>query len=111
MQEFWADNPTPEDLRRSGLAGQPLLSAAQPAVSAESAELTASEHRLLACFQAHPGEVCTKDDLIRAVWPEERVLEGLRDDSLAQLIRRLRQKIGANSIQTIPGRGYRYSAE
>jgi energy-coupling factor transporter ATP-binding protein EcfA2 len=110
VQEFWADGPTAEDLRRSGLAGQPLLSAAQPAVSAESPDLTASEHRLLACFQAHPGEVCNKDDLIRAVWPEDRVIDGLRDDSLAQLIRRLRQKIGAERIQTIPGRGYRYTA-
>lgn len=108
VQEFWADGPIPEDLRRSGLAGQPLLSAAQPVVSAESPELTASEHRLLACFQAHPGEVCGKDDLIRAVWPEDRVIDGLRDDSLAQLIRRLRQKIGAERIQTIPGRGYRF---
>jgi hypothetical protein len=111
VQEFWADGPTPEDLRRSGLTGQPLLSAAQAAVSAESPELTASEHRLLAWFQAHPGDVCAKDDLISAVWPEDRVIDGLRDDSLAQLIRRLRQKIGANCIQTIPGRGYRYTAE
>ncbi len=107
VQEFWADGPTPEDVRRSGLAGQPLLNAAQPAISAESPDLTASEHRLLAYFQAHAGEVCGKDDLIRAVWPEDRVIDGLRDDSLAQLIRRLRQKIGADSIQTIPGRGYR----
>ncbi len=109
--EFWADRPTPEDLRRSGLARQPLLSTAQSAVSAESPDLTASEHRLLAWFQAHPGEVCGKDDLIRAVWPEDRVIDGLRDDSLAQLIRRLRQKIGAMLVQTIPGRGYRYAAE
>ncbi len=107
VQEFWADGPTPEDVRRSGLTGQPLLSAAQPAVSAESPDLTASEHRLLAYFQAHAGEVCGKDDLIRAVWPEDRVINGLRDDSLAQLIRRLRQKIGAELIQAIPGRGYR----
>jgi DNA-binding winged helix-turn-helix (wHTH) protein len=78
-----------------------------------SPDLTASEHRLLAFFQTHAGVVCAKDDLIRAVWPEDRVLDGLRDDSLAQLIRRLRQKIETDSakpqhIQTIPGRGYRY---
>ncbi len=108
VQEFWADSPTPEDLRRSGLKDHPLLSASQPILSAESAALTASEHRLLACFQGQPGIVLTKDDLIRAVWPEDRVADGLRDDSLAQLIRRLRQKIGSQRIQTIPGRGYQY---
>lgn len=108
VQEFWADAPAPDDLRRSGLKDHPLLSTSQPVVSAESAELTASEHRLLACFQSQPGVVLAKDDLIRAVWPEDRVVDGLRDDSLAQLIRRLRQKIGSQRIQTIPGRGYQY---
>lgn len=108
VREFWADAPSMEDLRRSKLLGQPLLSAAAPPVSAESPELTALEHLLLACLQAHPGELCAKDDLIRAVWPEDRVIDGLRDDSLAQLIRRVRQKVGANRILTVPGRGYRY---
>jgi hypothetical protein len=111
VQEFWSDGPTPEDLHKSRLTGQPLLSAAQPPVSAASPDLTASEHRLLAHFQSYPGELCAKDDLIRAVWPEDRVIDGLRDDSLAQLIRRLRQKIGADCIQTVPGRGYRYTKE
>jgi len=58
--------------------------------------------------------VCEKDDLIRAVWPEDRIYEqGIRDDSLAQLVRRLREKIEPDPsnpryIQTIPGRGYRF---
>jgi hypothetical protein len=108
VEEFWADQPSAEDLRRSGLTGHPLLAAAGPALSAGSPDLTASEHRLLAYLQRHTGAVCEKDDLIRAVWPEERVVDGLRDDSLAQLVRRLRQKIGAERIQTVPGRGYRY---
>jgi hypothetical protein len=112
-QEFWADQPSVEDIRRSGLAGHPLLSAAPAPVDAENPDLTASEHRLLAYLQAHPGEVCAKDDLIRAVWPEDRVMDGLRDDSLAQLIRRLRQKIELDAshpqrLLTVPGRGYRF---
>lgn len=107
VQEFWVDQPSLEDLERSGLKGHPMLLAGAPADAGQRPDLTASEHRLLRYFQDHLGEVCAKDDLIRAVWPEERVLDGLRDDSLAQLIRRLRQKIGAERIQTIPGRGYR----
>lgn len=113
VQEFWADQPTPDDLRRSGLSGQPLLSAAAAPVPAASPDLTSSEHRLLAFLQAHPETVCAKDDLIRAVWPDDRVIDGLRDDSLAQLVRRLRQKVeidpaSPQHILTVPGRGYRY---
>lgn len=105
VKEFWSDEPGVEAIRRSGLAGQPLLSTPD----ASGAELTASEHRLLAYFQAHAGQVCAKDDLMRAVWPDERLVDGLRDDSLAQLIRRLRVKIGAERVQTVTGRGYRYT--
>ena len=78
------------------------------------AQLTAKEHRLLQAFEARPGEVCEKDDLIRAVWADDKVFEsGVRDDSLAQLVRRLRQKIEPDAgspryIQTVPGRGYRF---
>jgi two-component system KDP operon response regulator KdpE len=58
--------------------------------------------------------VCEKDDLIQAVWPEDKIFEqGIRDDSLAQLVRRLRKKIepdpaSPRRIHTIPGRGYRF---
>jgi len=110
VQEFWSDAPTSEDLRRSGLTGHPLLGRPNPEPAESGLDLTASEYRLLAYFRAHTGQICGKDDLIRAVWPEEKQIEGLRDDSLAQLIRRLRVKIGAERIQTAPGRGYRYTA-
>jgi hypothetical protein len=115
VKEFWADQPSAEDLRQCGISGLPLLGAAPIQIQASSPDLTASEHHLLAFLQVHPGEVCSKDELIRAVWPEDRVSDGLRDDSLAQLVRRLRQKIEADPanplhILTIPGRGYRYLA-
>jgi DNA-binding response OmpR family regulator len=118
-QEFWAAEPSAEDVARSRLAGQPLLADRQlsPAdhspISPDNADLTASEHRLLAYLQAHPAAVCAKDDLIGAVWPEDRLVAGLRDDSLAQLVRRLRQKVEPDPahpqhILTVPGRGYRF---
>ena len=114
LVEFWADAPSPDDLRRSGLAGHPLL-ALHANGTGDEAGLTAKELLLLGYFQAHAGQVCEKDDLIRAAWPEDRVFEaGIRDDSLAQLIHRLRRKIEADPahpqyIHSIPGRGYRYS--
>jgi DNA-binding response OmpR family regulator len=76
-------------------------------------ELTSHEDRLLSFLLEHAGEVCQKDVLIQAVWPGEQIVEGVRDDRLAQLIRRLRDKIEPEPahpayIQTVHGRGYRF---
>jgi energy-coupling factor transporter ATP-binding protein EcfA2 len=114
LEEFWADAPGDEELRLSGLASLPLLSRGRAPVF-DTTRLTAKENALLAYFQAHPKVVCQKDDLIRAVWPEDQVFEkGVRDDSLAQLVRRLREKIEPDPsapryVHTAPGRGYRFS--
>jgi two-component system KDP operon response regulator KdpE len=100
-------------LRRSGLDGHRLLKSGQVA-ALDTVELTAKEHALLSYLQAHPDEVCEKQTLIEAVWPEDKVYEiGIRDDSLAQLVRRLRAKIEPDPgepryILTVPGRGYRF---
>jgi energy-coupling factor transporter ATP-binding protein EcfA2 len=115
VHEFWSDHPTETDLIHSGLNDHSLLSTGQPASPGGHSDLTASEHRLLAYFRAHPDEICGKDELIQAVWPEERVINGLRDDCLAQLVRRLRRKIepdpsSPQQVVTIPGRGYRYQS-
>jgi DNA-binding winged helix-turn-helix (wHTH) protein len=75
--------------------------------------LTPKEDRLLSYFLEHVGHICTKDALIRAVWPDEVVLEGVRDDRLTQLVRQLRVKIEPDPadpryIRTVWGRGYRF---
>jgi hypothetical protein len=116
VAEFWADQPEPEELEAAGLANVPLL--ARPPTLAQpqfdTSQLTAKEHRLLQVFETRPGAVCEKDELIRAVWPEDQIFEsGVRDDSLAQLVRRLREKIEPNAarpqiILTVTGRGYRF---
>jgi hypothetical protein len=112
LAEFWADAPTEAELRAAHLADVPLLQVGR-VPPLDTTHLTAKEHALLQYLQAHAGEVCAKDDLIRAVWPEDAVYtQGVRDDSLAQLIRRLREKIEPDParprhVQTLPGRGYR----
>jgi hypothetical protein len=115
VAEFWADDPSPEMIKLAGLEGQPLLQADKQAVSkieTDLSELTAKEHLLLEYLKSHAGDVCTKDELVHAVWAEDVIYEqGIRDESLAQLVRRLRVKIEPNPnepqfIQTIPGRGY-----
>ena len=111
VEEFWAAHPSPEEVRDSGLEGCGLLAA--PPERAGEAALTAAEARLLEALRARPGVVLEKDTLIQAVWPEEAVAGGLRDDSLAQLVHRLREKIEPDPahprlVRTVPGRGYRY---
>jgi hypothetical protein len=115
--ELLADQPDIATLRLCGLSDNPLLAASRFPAQIDTAGLTAKEHALWEYLQAHPGQVCEKDDLIRAVWPEDRIFErGIRDDSLAQLVRRLREKVepdpsNPRHIQTVAGRGYRFFAK
>lgn len=116
VEEFWADQPRESMLLKSNLLGQPFLDdrhhPGENGFKFNDTTLTAKEKLLLEYFVANEGVVCEKDDLIRAVWPEDVVYErGIRDDSLAQLVRRLRVKIEAEPsnptfLQTVPGRGY-----
>ena len=119
IMEFWNDKPTTAELQKSGLQGLPLLMAHAPAEATPPATfdtntLTGKEHALLKYFQANPNKVCEKDDIIRSVWSEDRAfVTGMRDDSVAQLVRRLREKIeqdpsNPKHIQTVPSRGYRF---
>ena len=115
LEEFLADQPSEEEIKLSRLEHLPLLSFSR-SDPVDTSRLTSKEHLLLLYFQAHAGITCEKDDLIRAVWPEDQILgRGLRDDSLAQLVRRLREKIEIDPstplhIQTIPSRGYRFKS-
>jgi len=114
IKEFWADCPDDQVLQDLGLNQIELLALGSKPFSVDTTRLTAKENLLWQYFENHPGEVCSKDDLIQAVWPEDRVYAaGIRDDSLAQLVRRLREKIEEDPsnpryIQTVPGRGYRF---
>jgi len=114
VKEFWRDEPSADAVHLSGLADHPLLTQAQPPAQPDVDKLTANEYRLYTYFQSHLDQVCSHDELIQAVWQEEERVEGVRDDRLAQLVRRLRAKIEADPshpqlIQTVPGRGYRFT--
>lgn len=120
IEEFWLDSPDREFLQLSGISRVSWLMdgiEGRPSNELEGdARLTAKEALLLEYFRAHPETVCEKDDLIRAVWPEDVLFtRGVRDESLAQLVRRLRVKTENNPdrpihIQTVPGRGYIFRA-
>ncbi|HTV15723.1 MAG TPA: winged helix-turn-helix domain-containing protein [Acidobacteriaceae bacterium] len=63
---------------------------------------------VLAFFVANPGRVITKDELLKAVWPECFVEEG----NLSQHVFALRKALAdrAGCIVTVPGRGYQFTA-
>jgi len=64
---------------------------------------------VLAYLVANPGRVVTKDELLKAVWPESFVEES----NLSQHVFALRKALGdrASCIVTIPGRGYQFTAQ
>jgi len=53
------------------------------------------------------GDVVEKDDLMQALWPDSFVEEA----NLTQNIYTLRKALGPDYIETIPRRGYRFSAQ
>jgi hypothetical protein len=116
LDELFQEQPGEDELQRAGLAQARLLSQAERARPVNQridlSRLTAKENLLLEYLQAHAGQVCDKNTLIQAVWPEDKIFsEGVRDESLAQLVRRLRKKIEIDPdnpelIQTVSNRGY-----
>jgi DNA-binding response OmpR family regulator len=75
--------------------------------------LSPKEYRLLAYLYEHGGQVCSKDDIGRAVWPE--YCEGVYDYQIENLVRRLRSRIEPDPadpqlLLTTRGRGYKLIA-
>ena len=75
--------------------------------------VTARELLALAALAADPGALVTKDDLARAVWPEAS--GAVSDESIEQVISRLRRKLGDDArepryLLTVRGLGYRLFA-
>jgi pSer/pThr/pTyr-binding forkhead associated (FHA) protein len=72
--------------------------------------LSPKEFALLAYLHEHRGQVCSKDDIGSAVWPEYQ--EGIYDYQIENLVRRLRSRIESDPatpqlLLTTRGRGYK----
>jgi len=67
------------------------------------------EHLLFSLLQNHVGEICERDLIIEAVWPEYREF-GVSDWSIDRLVARVRSKLKKQmspfEIRTIRTRGY-----
>ena len=78
----------------------------------ESVPLTPKVFDILVTLVEHGGQVVSKDDLMRRVWPNTFVEEG----NLTQNISLLRKALGETPggvqfIETVPRRGYRFVAD
>ncbi len=76
----------------------------------QSVDLAPKEYTLLTYLHARLGEVCAKDEIATAVWPE--YADGVYDYQVENLVRRLRTKIEADAskpqmLVTVRGRGYK----
>ena len=83
------------------------LEGARVALAGCEVTLTRREYELLAYLAGHPGRAFTRSELLDRVWGEDFVgTERTVDQHVAQL----RARLGAECIETVRGRGYRFVA-
>jgi len=94
--------PRPVLLAVGGLELDPAAHTAT--LGSEPLELTAKEFAILEYFMRHPGEALTRRRLIDHVW--DYAYQG--DSNVVDVyIRRLRAKLGEETLETVRGVGYR----
>ena len=76
-----------------------------------SPALSKPQYRLLVLLYLRGGDVCTREEVIRAVWPDA-VGEGVTEQSIDALVRRLRYRLGVcdsehQYVVTVRGHGFR----
>jgi hypothetical protein len=74
--------------------------------------LSLPQYRLLELLYDKTGRVCTRDEVISAVWPDA-VGEGVSEQAIDALVRRLRDRLGDSGneepqfVVTVRGHGFR----
>ena len=87
------------------------ISAGVVRVNRRAVSLSPKEYLLLAFLHEHRGQVCSKDDIGHAVWPEYEA-GGIFDYQIENLVRRLRTRIELDPANpqllfTVRGLGYK----
>jgi len=90
------------------------LAAGVVRVDRKAVGLSPKEYLLLAYLYERRGQVCSKDEIGRAVWPEYET-GGVFDYQIENLVRRLRMRIEADAaspqlLLTVRGLGYKLMA-
>ena len=76
-------------------------------VDGEQADLTRREFELLSFLATHPNRALTISELLERVWGSS--VDYQDKHTVAEHVRRLRQKIGDRWIETVRGVGYRFA--
>jgi len=89
------------------------LAAGLVRVNRRVASLSPKEFALVAYLYEHRNQVCSKDDIGRAVWPEYQ--DAIYDYQIENLVRRLRTRLEPDPSQaqlllTVRGQGYKLVA-
>jgi pSer/pThr/pTyr-binding forkhead associated (FHA) protein len=66
-------------------------------VDGKGVKLSRKEYALLVYLYENAGQVCSRDEIIEAVWPESKDPSAISDATLDQLIHRLREKVEPES--------------
>ncbi len=78
----------------------------------EPVQLTSKSLDTLLVLIAHRGEIVTKDQLMKALWPDTIVEENNLTQQISMLRKALGEKVGEHRyLVTVPGRGYTFVAE
>lgn len=80
-------------------------------VDGEAAKLSRKEYDLLVYLYGNAGRICSRDDIIRAVWPESQDPAAISDATIDQLIHRLREKVEpepSNPVRIVSKKAFGY---
>ncbi|MBI5448741.1 helix-turn-helix domain-containing protein [Candidatus Gottesmanbacteria bacterium] len=80
------------------------------ATGSGNGEFTKKEHSLVSFLQSHLGDLCERDAIIEAVWPESKDM-GVSDWAIDRLVARVRSKLkdqkSSYEVLTVKTRGYK----
>ena len=79
--------------------------------SGKPVPLTPKVFDLLVLLAQHPGELLEKEFILKSLWPETFVEEANLSVNISTLRRALELAGGVHYIETVPKRGYRFTAE
>jgi pSer/pThr/pTyr-binding forkhead associated (FHA) protein len=80
-------------------------------VDGRDVKLSRKEYDLLVYLNTNAGKICSRDEIIRAVWPDSQDPAAISDATIDQLVHRLREKVEpepSNPVRIISKKAFGY---